>query len=824
MAQRFTLDSRSFEQFLTAASLLQQFQRHATQTSGPANFAQHLLELVETQKAIESGTLDTNIAIERIVRLALRVLGGEGTAVWLFSNDEFVYRAGSGRGVTHDERLRLTVLARVAAICEPSRESFPGQREWAKGAGDSGYYPGCVRSLLVGPIYQNQTVVGALAAFSSAFDVFDQRDAANIRLLSGLIGSAMERAVVRDLKSVALPRQALLRVIEHIVPRLERLVQQEDSARQIEPAATEISQSQYVPTPILSEQTRETEPVSEELEKISASTSSVTESIPTPGAAEVEPASPVHSFAPSAEEQDAEIVTATALRKELARLSRNIAEIETRDEPAIVISSPPAAVTPVSAPASQPEPVEALAVDPGRPREAEQATMLTAESDAAPEAEQVGASEESAMLMAQGDAVSQAQQLRGPEEFTPLDDTSVPGIGVRAALYDDEPEAEPSHVWASIRAAADHSVQFLRNMGASISRSFRTAGSWSASNSRQVGKRVRSKAKAGIAMPKFPTEKVSAFSHQARLGFSAQARSVADHIRATARHRPGLPNVSTEEARKLAQQTGSWFRTAANGAGRGLRSASNSLPDLPHVSLENMRRHMRRAREIAIGAVQNTDLRTDRLPSLRLRVHVNGRALRRSASALAILMIMSAFLVMESGLFRSDTMAAASAHHEAQAAIATSPVSAAAPVTNTAGVPSNDRPAASRIRATTGPTSHLVITDPSIEDTVQNLTRYEVTTLRRQADSGDEEAAFQLGMVYEIGYNVKQNCAKAAEWVTRSAEAGYPAAQYNLGLRYRDGDGVAVNAADAEKWLNKAAAGKYRPARVALAKLMPHER
>jgi TPR repeat protein len=45
-----------------------------------------------------------------------------------------------------------------------------------------------------------------------------------------------------------------------------------------------------------------------------------------------------------------------------------------------------------------------------------------------------------------------------------------------------------------------------------------------------------------------------------------------------------------------------------------------------------------------------------------------------------------------------------------------------------------------------------------------------------------------------------------------------------LGLRYRDGDGVAVNAADAQKWLNKAAAGKYRPARVALAKLMPHER
>jgi TPR repeat protein len=285
-----------------------------------------------------------------------------------------------------------------------------------------------------------------------------------------------------------------------------------------------------------------------------------------------------------------------------------------------------------------------------------------------------------------------------------------------------------------------------------------------------------------------------------------------------------VPNISAEKARNLAQQTGTWFRTAASGAGRGFRSASNFLPDLSHVSLENTRQHMRRAREIAASAVQNTGFRTDRLSSLRLKVHFNGRALRRSASAFAILVIMAAFLVMESGLFRSDTMAAASAHHEAQAANAASPLSAEAPVTNTASVQPNDRPAVPRTHATTGPTSHLVITDPSIEDTVQNLTRYEVTTLRRQADSGDEEAAFQLGMVYEIGYNVKRNCAKAAEWVARSAAAGYPPAQYNLGLRYRDGDGVAVNAADAEKWLNKAAAGKYRPARVAVAKLMPHER
>ena len=89
------------------------------------------------------------------------------------------------------------------------------------------------------------------------------------------------------------------------------------------------------------------------------------------------------------------------------------------------------------------------------------------------------------------------------------------------------------------------------------------------------------------------------------------------------------------------------------------------------------------------------------------------------------------------------------------------------------------------------------------------MTRYEVATARRAAQYGDDTAEFQLGMAYEIGYGVTQNCAKAAEWVTRAANAGNAAAQYNLRLRYRDGDGVAANPAEAENWLKKAAEHKY---------------
>jgi hypothetical protein len=112
--------------------------------------------------------------------------------------------------------------------------------------------------------------------------------------------------------------------------------------------------------------------------------------------------------------------------------------------------------------------------------------------------------------------------------------------------------------------------------------------------------------------------------------------------------------------------------------------------------------------------------------------------------------------------------------------------------------------------------SHKHITDAATLSVVQGLSRYEIRGLRRQAKYGDASASFALGMTYEVGRHVPQNCAEAARWVKRAAEAGNRAAQYNLGLRYRDGDGVRANRAASLKWLHKAAAGRNYQARLAL--------
>jgi hypothetical protein len=111
--------------------------------------------------------------------------------------------------------------------------------------------------------------------------------------------------------------------------------------------------------------------------------------------------------------------------------------------------------------------------------------------------------------------------------------------------------------------------------------------------------------------------------------------------------------------------------------------------------------------------------------------------------------------------------------------------------------------------------THEQITDPATSSVVQQLSRYEINGLRRQAMYGDDSAAFTLGMAYEIGRYVHQNCAEAARWVRTAAEAGNAAAQYNLGLRYQTGDGLAVDRTEAETWLRKAA-HRNREAKLAL--------
>jgi Sel1 repeat len=112
--------------------------------------------------------------------------------------------------------------------------------------------------------------------------------------------------------------------------------------------------------------------------------------------------------------------------------------------------------------------------------------------------------------------------------------------------------------------------------------------------------------------------------------------------------------------------------------------------------------------------------------------------------------------------------------------------------------------------------SHLRVTDATASSLVGGLSRYEIQTVRQQAQYGDDVAALTLGMAYEIGRHVPQSCAQAAHWIAVAAEEGNPAAQYNLGLRYISGDGIPTDLDEARKWLRKAAGRGYQKASLTL--------
>ncbi len=59
--------------------------------------------------------------------------------------------------------------------------------------------------------------------------------------------------------------------------------------------------------------------------------------------------------------------------------------------------------------------------------------------------------------------------------------------------------------------------------------------------------------------------------------------------------------------------------------------------------------------------------------------------------------------------------------------------------------------------------------------------------------SGNVEAQFYLGTMYDLGEGVTKNLSKASEWYRKAAKQKHITAQYNLAWMYRFGKGVEKN-------------------------------
>ena len=73
------------------------------------------------------------------------------------------------------------------------------------------------------------------------------------------------------------------------------------------------------------------------------------------------------------------------------------------------------------------------------------------------------------------------------------------------------------------------------------------------------------------------------------------------------------------------------------------------------------------------------------------------------------------------------------------------------------------------------------------------------------AHQGHSAAQFNVGVMLDAGIGVPRGRSAAATWYARSAAKGFPRAQYNLALLYAEGDGLPRNIGLARAWMGRAA-------------------
>jgi uncharacterized protein len=78
----------------------------------------------------------------------------------------------------------------------------------------------------------------------------------------------------------------------------------------------------------------------------------------------------------------------------------------------------------------------------------------------------------------------------------------------------------------------------------------------------------------------------------------------------------------------------------------------------------------------------------------------------------------------------------------------------------------------------------------------------DVTLLRAQANGGDAEAQYRIGM---MNFGPQGDWHEAAYWLKKAAEQGHARAQLWLGTMYEWGHGVEEDKAEAAQWYLRAA-------------------
>ena len=91
---------------------------------------------------------------------------------------------------------------------------------------------------------------------------------------------------------------------------------------------------------------------------------------------------------------------------------------------------------------------------------------------------------------------------------------------------------------------------------------------------------------------------------------------------------------------------------------------------------------------------------------------------------------------------------------------------------------------------------------------------------RPLAHSGDADAQYRLGLMFERGLGVDVDMEQSVRWYLAAAEQGQPRAQNNLGVLYETGHGVPTDLVRALDWYRMAAEQGRLPAQFNLGRML----
>lgn len=87
-----------------------------------------------------------------------------------------------------------------------------------------------------------------------------------------------------------------------------------------------------------------------------------------------------------------------------------------------------------------------------------------------------------------------------------------------------------------------------------------------------------------------------------------------------------------------------------------------------------------------------------------------------------------------------------------------------------------------------------------------------VTWFNKAVDAGSIDARVDIGMMYEFGWAVRRDSAKALQWYQSAAAAGSPRGMWAVGQSYQKGVGVALDYDEAMTWYRRAAKAGFAEA------------